>query len=160
MATNTFWALFWFHSFHYMPTRAQIVAKAREYLGTPFAHQGRVKRYVIDCIGLPLCVAQELDLVDVQDRLITIFDYRNYGPQPVDEFIHSEFARRLIPKDTAQPGDVVTIRMSRKAICHAGIITDIGIIHAIKPRGVVEHSLDDRWHTRIAGIFAFPGVVN
>lgn len=143
-----------------MVSRAVIVAKAREYLGTPFAHQGRVKNQVIDCIGLPLCVAQELDLVDVQDRPIMVLDYMNYGPQPADEFIHYEFSRRLIPKDTAQPGDVVTVRMSRKAICHAGIITNIGIIHAIDGRGVVEHGLDLRWRSRIAGIFMFPGVVN
>lgn len=143
-----------------MPTRAEVVAKAREYLGTPFADQGRIKRLCIDCIGLPLCVAQELGLLDRNGEPILGSDYRNYGSQPVDEVIHSEFCRRLTLKDITEPGDAVTIRLSRRAICHAGIVTDCGLIHAVKPRGVVEHVIDDRWRKRITGIFQFPGVVN
>lgn len=44
--------------------KEQIIAKAREFIGTPYLHQGRVKGAGIDCCGLVIQVAKELGLSD------------------------------------------------------------------------------------------------
>ena len=46
------------------PIRSRIVATAREYLLTPFHHQGRKKGVGIDCVGLIACVGHELGILD------------------------------------------------------------------------------------------------
>jgi NlpC/P60 family putative phage cell wall peptidase len=38
------------------PSRASILAEAREWIGTPYHHKGRVKRVGVDCGGLLYCV--------------------------------------------------------------------------------------------------------
>ena len=45
-----------------------IVDKSREYLNTPFHHQGRVKYHGVDCVGLIICTFRELgiNIEDVQ----------------------------------------------------------------------------------------------
>ena len=43
--------------------RAHIIAQAREWLGTPFHHQARVKGVGADCAGLVIGVARALDIV-------------------------------------------------------------------------------------------------
>ena len=44
-------------------TRDQIVSQAREWIGTPYHHQARVRGAGVDCIGLLICVCRELGLV-------------------------------------------------------------------------------------------------
>ena len=45
-----------------MVTKAEIVAKAREYVGTPFHHQARMKGVGVDCVGLLFGVGRDLGL--------------------------------------------------------------------------------------------------
>ena len=41
----------------------ETVRMARDYLGTPYHHQARLKGHGIDCVGLVVCVARELGVL-------------------------------------------------------------------------------------------------
>lgn len=51
--------------------RAAIIAVSRTWIGTPFVHQGRVKGLGCDCVGIPLCVAEELGANDKDGQPMT-----------------------------------------------------------------------------------------
>src|SRR5712691_11824640 len=96
-----------------LPTKEQVVAKAREYIESPFQHQGRLKGFACDCVGLPLMIAEELGLVDKHGVPIKGSDNANYSSQPLDRFVHEEAQRRMIEKpiDQMKDGDLVTLRV-------------------------------------------------
>lgn len=149
-----------------MPSRKQVVDKAREYLGTPFQHQGRVKGISCDCVGLPLMIGQELGMIDKTGALINGQDSADYGPQPFDNGVHEEVKRRCMEKSITdlKEGDLVTIKMPTVA-CHVGIISRLyvgtrdeclGLIHAYTPAGkVVETVLSPIMRQKIKGVFEF-----
>jgi hypothetical protein len=151
--------------------RKLVYEKAREYIGTPFHQQGRIKRVGLDCVGIVLCVGEELGLRYRDDRPIGRFDYMDYGLFPVLDEMQTE-AERIFNKkslDQLRPGDILTMRAPR-LIHHMAIVSQLqgglGVIHAfgseqIMPRKAsrtVEHLLDTRWKRFIAGVFSYPGV--
>jgi len=147
-------------------TGSQVAAKAREFVGTPFQHQGRRKGRALDCVGLPLCVGEELGLLDRNKVPFKGSDNQNYSSQPLDAFVHDEAKRRLAekPVEQMQDGDVVILRIPTVP-CHAAIACTTngvrGMIHAYSGNGkCVEHVMDDKWRKRIAGVFSYPGVTN
>lgn len=146
-----------------MVKRSQIVSKAREYRGTPFQHQGRLKGRSCDCVGLVLMVADELSIKDKNGVPIKGSDNANYSAQPMGRFVHEECQRRLREKPISEmkEGDVVTLRVSTP--CHVAIISTVngvtGMIHAYAPFGkVTEHIMDAKWRKRIEGVFEFEEV--
>lgn len=147
-----------------MPTKEQIVGKAREYVGTPFRHQGRIKGLGLDCVGLPLCVGEDLGLKDKDGKPFLKTDNANYSDQPQDQFVHQEAVRRMIaiPSSELRDGDMVTLKVP-SIPCHVAIISTVcgvrGMIHAYAPsKKCVEHVMDKKWERRIEGCFRFPGV--
>lgn len=147
-----------------MVTRNQIIQTAREYVGTPFEHQGRLKGYACDCVGLLLMVADDLGLVDVDGLPLRRYDYMNYHEQPLDAFVHEECKRRLIVKPISemQDGDTLTLR-TPSVPCHVAFVSTWGgmrcMVHAYAGIGkVVENVIDKAWYRRIEGCFGIPGV--
>lgn len=119
-----------------------IVDTARSYLGVPFVHQGRSRRGV-DCVGLLVCVAQDLG-IPVSDDLA-------YGLNPDPVHLRAKLSENLTPIAMTEvlPGDVYLMRFDKDAT-HVAIVTDRGIIHALSTvKGVVEHRLDATWRARI-----------
>jgi len=138
-----------------------VVRKAREYLGTPFHHQGRLKGIGIDCVGLVFCTAKELGLLD------GVKDCFGYSRSPDGSTFMQETSRALMPLEVeeAMEGDVLAFWMTRseqhRYPQHMGFCTDIGLLHTYASSGcVVEHGLDARWQRRILGAFRIPGVTN
>lgn len=155
-------------------TQAQVVAKAREFISTLFAHQGRIKGRACDCVGLILMSADELHLKDTSGVLIHGSDNANYSAQPMSDFVHEECQRRMVEKPVSEmaDGDVLTMRVPARdeniptaAACHAAICSSVNgvryIVHAYAPNGkVVENILDAKWRRRIAGCFRFAEVLS
>ncbi len=61
---------------------SDIIRTARSYIGTPFHHHGRLKNIGVDCLGLLIGVAKELNLNDKMGRPIQFHDTLNYGVMP------------------------------------------------------------------------------
>ncbi|HZQ25261.1 MAG TPA: NlpC/P60 family protein [Terriglobales bacterium] len=145
--------------------RNVIVECARTYVGTPFVHQGRVKGVGIDCVGLPLMVAEELGLKDKRGEPLHSRIGEKYSHQPQGNLVHETVGHYINrkAKPDMKAGDVVTMRFAG-ATSHAGIIGDspegLTLIHAYSGEGeaCVEHLLNDEWRNRIVGVFEFPEV--
>ncbi|MBI4384129.1 MAG: C40 family peptidase [Nitrospinae bacterium] len=133
-------------------TRSEIVRKAREYLGTPFHHQGRTKGRGVDCVGLVVCVLRELGP--------EIDDCRTYPQTPDSGLLLNKLRQHLeeIPIDRAVSGDVYLMTIMGYPQ-HVAFLTDIGIIHTHQQVGrVVETGLDHAWRRRIVKAFTIAGI--
>jgi hypothetical protein len=146
--------------------RDLIVPKAREYVAanTPFHQQGRVKGRGLDCVGIVLCVGEDLGLRYKHGGLIKRFDYMDYGLFPVLDQMQAEAEKIFVKKSVESmiPGDILTMR-APFLVHHMAIVSQLqqgfGIIHAYGAVGkVTEHLLDARWAARIAGVFTYSGV--
>lgn len=123
-------------------SRADIVAIARSWIGTPYRHRGRIKGVGCDCAMLAAEVYAEAGLIPPQ----VIEDY------PPDWHLHRDAERYMghvlryaapIEARDAGAGDLVLFQFGR-AFAHGGLLTEAGwphIIHAWQPAGVV---LEDR----------------
>ena len=139
-----------------------IVRAARGWVGTRFAHQGRVKRTAqhkggVDCLGLLVGVAQELDLRGAGGVAFAAVDERDYSHMPDVARLHEVLSGQLLRVDTLAPGDVVMLRVDDRPQ-HLAIVSDqpsgLGLIHAYAPaRAVVEHALDEWWRARVHAAF-------
>lgn len=154
-----------------MATRANVISQARKYLSTPFIHQGRVMGVGVDCVGLVLCVADDLGLNDIHGLPLGRHDYPDYDRQPDNHTVQAKCIDRLVRvlNTAVVPGDIVNVKMPDSP-CHTGIVTAVNadgsltLIHAYntgRPDAcVVEHRLDHAWRRRIAASFRFPEVVS
>lgn len=142
-----------------MITKGEIVAIARETIGTPYRHQQRINGLALDCAGVPVHVARRLGL--------PFDDVVGYGRLPVPHEMRTALDKSLVrvARSAMQPGDVVWIKFELEPQ-HFGILGDyvhggLSLIHASNGAGinkVVEHRLDEQWRSRIVGVWRFPGV--
>lgn len=148
-----------------MVTRADIVAEARQWIGTRYQHQGRSKQVATDCGGLVYGVGFALGLLpDVRD-IPQAKMFAGYARQAANGSLLRACQSLLLPASTPhQAGDVVLMQFTGEPQ-HVGIFGDyrtgsgLSIIHAYAPlRRVVEHRLDDTWRARIVAAWRFPGV--
>lgn len=140
-----------------MKTRAEVVAEARSWAGTPWVHQQRTKGAAVDCAGLVIGVARALGLVP------ECFDIQGYVRVPDGSLLDrcGEVMTR-IDKATMQPGDVLVVATDSEP-AHMGILGDyrhggLSLIHAANNRGVIEHRLMFARNLRFKAAYALPGV--
>lgn len=134
--------------------RADILAEARTFIGTPFHHQGRVKGAGVDCAGVVIGTADALGL-------LTDFEDKPYAKSPSADQLRTTLKNYLIeiPISEAKAGDVLLFAFDREPQ-HVAFLTDIGILHAYaQVRKCVEHSLDAVWKSRVRGAYRFKGIV-
>lgn len=135
-----------------------IVQAARGFLGTRFAHQGRLKKSDthkggIDCLGLLVGVAAELNLPFVH------YDETAYSHYPDTQKLRERLASAMqeIAKENIEIGDVLLLSVDgnpQHLAIGSKISDDFSIIHAYAPaRAVVEHVLDRWWWERIVAVF-------
>lgn len=150
-----------------MTTRAEIVAEAREWIGTPWKHQQYMKGVGCDCIGMVKGVALALGLYPLDTASSALAQqFAGYGRVPR----RGDLQRGLglfataIEREQADIGDVVLMRV-RSEPQHVGLLGDyasggFSLIHATRPAPgrVVEHRLDDEWGSLIVGYYRLPGV--
>lgn len=138
-----------------MMTRGKIIKAARELLGTPWAHQGRMPGLGIDCAGVVVHILK-LNGID--------YDIAGYSYEPNGELTcHADACLTRIPKEQFQPADVLVFRIKRLPQ-HVAIATDKGILHSYN-RGagvqsrVVETGLTEQWRSHIVAAYQFPWLV-
>ncbi len=140
-----------------MLNKITICTAARRLLGVPYRHQGRGPEG-LDCLGLLLCVAAELDLRDGQGMPLIAYDRRDYGWRPDGAAFEADLAAQLRRGDAPEPGDILLFRLMNNPQ-HVAIFSALpdgrpGLIHAYAPAGrVVEHGFDGPWPKRLHAVF-------
>lgn len=138
-----------------------IVAAAREWLGTPYRHQASCKGVGADCLGLVRGVWR--DLLDEEPEQPP--PYSADWAETTGEERLLRAAHRLLTRvreDEAAAGNILLFRMiDRGPAKHAAILVSSGlsqgrIIHAYSGHAVCETSLTTSWRRRLAGVFRFP----
>jgi hypothetical protein len=134
-------------------TRLDVLLKAREYIGTPYVHQGRAKGAGVDCCGLIICVARDLEL--------STFDIDGYSRTPPIKTFLKHFQETCTETKAPMPGDIAIFRIRHQI--HCGIIGNRAyqatLIHAYQTVAkVTEHGLDPTWSNLALTYFKFPQI--
>lgn len=138
--------------------RQEIIKTAREYVGTPFVHQARLKGIGVDCIGLVTGIGKDLGLINY-DHVV----YPRYSSNGDQLMFHMRKAFVEIDVDKRQPADVIIYWTDKnsKHPQHLAVLTDNGIIHTYdRVKKVVETPSHPTWDDRITHAFQWPGVGN
>ena len=134
-------------------TADDILAAARQCIGTKFVHQGRIPGRALDCAGLIVSVAKAIG-ADYIDR-------PGYSRTPSGSMLESALDDQpcLERVTDRQPGDVLLMRFTGEPR-HLAIFTGENIIHSYMQAGAVcEHGLDAVWSSRIVRVYRFVGLV-
>lgn len=128
--------------------RADPVAAARGWIGTPFVHQASSRGAGADCLGLIRGLWREC---------------LGTEPAPVPPYPPGEgdllpVLRAYLPPGTGSAGEILlfAIQPHRPAL-HLGIVSEPGarFIHAWSGIGVVETRLSPPWARRVVASFGF-----
>ena len=132
-----------------------VIEAARECLGTPFRHQGRIVGEALDCAGVAVHVAERLGY--------GVLDVTGYGRTPVngqlEDTLSSQPFLYQVEIPEAAPGDILLMRFAGEPQ-HLAILADNTIIHAYESVEMCcEHSLTSKWAARIVKVYRFLEIV-
>ena len=137
-------------------TADDILAAARQCLGTPFRHQGRLVGFGLDCAGLAVHVARQIGVGHL--------DVSGYGRTPASGQLERSLdsqpcLERVALIEDRLPGDLLLMRFASDPQ-HLAILTDQQtIIHAYETVGqCCEHRLSSVWASRIVRVYRFRGI--
>lgn len=137
-----------------MTSPDQILLAARGWLGVRWCHQGRDRLRGVDCAGLLICVARQLNL--------SLTDRPSYGRRHDGKFLMRDLHKQLkyISTSICNNGDIGVFK-NRGYLIHVGFLsmakTGDTVIHAhARRRKVVEEPLDQ--FGRPSAVFRLPEV--
>lgn len=160
-----------------MVTREEIVAEARTWLGTPYAHQASLKGVGCDCLGLirgvyHFVTGRPTEAIAPYTPMWTVVSTDETmvaGARDHLDEILTETPSMAEKIAALQIGDVVLFRMlETQAVRHCGIVSvmngEKSLIHAWQMRSAeqsvtVEVYFGLSWRTRLAHCFKFREVV-
>jgi NlpC/P60 family putative phage cell wall peptidase len=139
----------------------EIVARARDWIGTPYRHQASCRGAGTDCLGLLRGVWREV--LGAEPEAVPGYTPDWAEPGRSEELLAAA-GRHLVAvaRGEARVGDVVVLRMREGGVAkHVGFLArsplgHLTLIHAYSGHGVVESALTPAWARRIAGVFRFP----
>jgi NlpC/P60 family putative phage cell wall peptidase len=141
------------------PTREEIVAAARSWIGTPYRHQASLKGVGCDCLGLLVGVWREVTGETVGPLPPYTPDWAEAnGRETLAEGL-AEVLTAIDPKE-AREGDIVLFRWrAHLPAKHCGIlVAPDRMVHAQEKAAVSEVALSDWWRRRMAR--AFGGIIS
>lgn len=136
-----------------MITQYEIIETARDWLDTPFHHQGRAKGVGVDCIGLAVGVLRELGIESP--------DLPGYSREP--DGVLEKMLDKHLTRISIQSGALLLFKIRRNPQ-HVAIATEGGyMIHSLyagknRQSKVSEIPIDQWWSDRIIRAYALPGV--
>lgn len=149
-------------------TRADMVAEAREWIGTRWQHQCHLKRVATDCGGLVYGVGFIRRQFPEVAQLPQAAKFAGYSRVARNGSLVEACELLLVPIALAlmQPADVVLMSFTGEPQ-HVGILGDyvhggLSLIHAYAAqKRVIEHRLDPQtWAPRIHSAYRYPGVLD
>lgn len=131
-----------------------VVDEARRWIGTPFAHQGRLRGVGCDCLGLVLGVLGDYGPSNPQTYSQ---DWSNLNP----DLFFNALKSHLNVSSGLEAGCLIGFSLRRNGpLQHVGILSQIGerpkFIHSYSGYGVVESALTEAWQRRIVARFDLP----
>ena len=136
-------------------TADDIVTAARECVGTPFAHQGRLVAVGLDCAGVAIHA--------VRASGVAVLDVVGYGRTPNKGQLAAVLdaqpsLERVFNIAERTAGDILLMRFLGEPQ-HLGICTGTGIIHAYENAGGCrEHDISGKWTARIVRVYRVKGL--
>lgn len=128
--------------------RDQIIDYARECLGTPFVHQGRVNGIGLDCAGVVIHVMRRLGLA--------VEDLPAYPRHPyqgmMQQIMDAQPGMTKIAIADRSAGDVLLMRIKREPQ-HLGIDAGETIIHSYSNVGRVVEQTTGAWARHITAVY-------
>jgi NlpC/P60 family putative phage cell wall peptidase len=142
--------------------RSDIIAEARSWIGTPYAHQASVKGIGCDCLGLVRGVWRAIYGAEPEEPPPYTRDWAELHGR---ETLAEAASRHMIPVaiNAIRPGDMLLFAMKDHSPAkHCAILTAPGrMVHSIEAHPVAEVSLwsgHDRRRLRFA--FSFPDLID
>ncbi len=141
--------------------RAEIVAAAHEWLGTPYHHQASLRGVGCDCLGLVRGLWRELCGPEPEAP-------PPYSPHWAESLGQETLAlaalRHLVPVPPAEarPGDVLLFRWREHLPAkHCAVLSAADrIIHADDGAAVAEVPFTGWWRRHLSHAFSFPGATD
>jgi cell wall-associated NlpC family hydrolase len=136
-----------------MITTDDILAAARQCLGTPFRHQGRLIAFGLDCAGVAIHVARQIG-VGISTCPGTA------ARRPTASLSNRSTASPAWSASPDSPiaGDLLLMRFASDPQ-HLAICAGETIIHAYEAAGqCCEHRLSSLWAARIVRVYRFRGI--
>jgi cell wall-associated NlpC family hydrolase len=135
-------------------TADDIVAYARQTIGTRFRHQGRLVGVGMDCVGVAIHVANCCG--------VDVFEVAGYARTPSNGLLEwaldNQNGLYRVEKNERRPGDVLLMRFAKDPQ-HVAICAGETIIHAYEDAGkCCEHRLSSAWAARIVRVYRFRGI--
>jgi NlpC/P60 family putative phage cell wall peptidase len=138
--------------------RADIIAEAASWIGTPYHHQASLKGVGADCLGLVRGVWRG---VYGAEPLVIPAYAQEPNETPGGEALIEGAAVHLVAGTAApQPGDLLVFRLRENLPArHCGVlIAEDRFVHAVSGRSVSGAAFGVWWRRRLAAHFAFPGL--
>jgi len=131
-----------------------ILSAARQCIGTPFRHQGRLIGFGLDCAGVAIHVARQIGVAHL--------DVSGYGRTPanghLERSLDSQPCLERVALGDRKSGDLLLMRFASDPQ-HLAICAGDTIIHAYESVGqCCEHRLSSMWAARIVRVYRFRGV--
>lgn len=146
-----------------MTRAADVIAEAREWVGTPYVHQAYLKGVGADCVGLIIGVGLAAGVTDWTPERHKPFS--RYARTPHPERMRKAISTFLLPveRGAQRLGDVAWLEWRENLPMHLAILAELDerltLIHAAGDIGrVVEHDLDALWESRINSWWRYPGL--
>lgn len=143
--------------------RDRIVAEARRWIGTAYAHQAALIGVGCDCVGLIRGVGFACDVLPRRDAEWKLFNA--YGRRPNPRRMLEGMRTFLVEIKTGdqQVGDIAWIEWRDDLPMHLAILAEHNdrptLIHSYSDVGrVVEHGLSQQWADRVVSWWRYPGV--
>lgn len=129
-----------------------VVEYARECVGTPFRHQGRLCGVALDCAGVVVHCAKRLGIEHSDLQGYPRLPYENM----LEQFLDSQPQLQKLDWAWREPGDVILMRI-KAAPQHLGIYAgEDWMIHAYDDvQKVVQQRIDDKWLKKIIAVYRF-----
>jgi len=135
-------------------TADDLLTAARQCLGTPFRHQGRLLGFGLDCAGVAIHVARQIGAGHL--------DVSGYGRTPangqLEQSLDAQPGLERVALSARAAGDLLLMRFSSDPQ-HLAICAGETIIHAYESVGqCCEHRLSSLWAARIVRVYRFRGI--